>query len=340
MAKITGSQQEDKDELIEELADKLIIKMLDKLLNASVDLRPNVWFIRRAEQDNTTLRSFNYLATVPCYSCIPLTRSPTLSRSHVSHTVRIRESMDPSAAGDDWHQQVYLSRNIINLAQAPTVDLSSFDSNDPVDWVDLGSEGGGEVNGKMYNQWECYEKALSLDPKDAIAWFNLGTGDGGKVNGQSYSGKECLEKSLTFDAEDSDAWINLGTMNGGQVSGQNYDAKQCYEKALSVDPEHGVCWFNLGSYGGGEVNGDTYSAKECYEKSLSANFVDNVRDDAAAWARLGEEGGGRVDLQRYSAEECYREALALDPEVFAKRLAPSMWTPIDDAEADADDPPI
>merc|ERR1712046_460185 len=70
---------------------------------------------------------------------------------------------------------------------------------------------------KQHHGKDHFEKALSRDPEDATAWFNLGTVGGGEVDGQRYFEKECFEKVLSLNPEHFLAWLMLGSMGGGEV---------------------------------------------------------------------------------------------------------------------------
>eukprot|EP00747_Dinoflagellata_sp_TGD_P091459 gnl/TRDRNA2_/TRDRNA2_165059_c0_seq1.p1 gnl/TRDRNA2_/TRDRNA2_165059_c0~~gnl/TRDRNA2_/TRDRNA2_165059_c0_seq1.p1 ORF type:complete len:388 (-),score=75.78 gnl/TRDRNA2_/TRDRNA2_165059_c0_seq1:241-1263(-) len=119
----------------------------------------------------------------------------------------------------------------------------------------------------MYSERGCYEQALLLNPADAESWLNLGAEGGGDVDGDAYAAKECYAKALTLDPEDALAWLSLGSLAGGVVSGQGYSEKVCYEMALSLNPLDAVAWSDLAAVGGGHVDGQLFSVPECYEKA-------------------------------------------------------------------------
>lgn len=200
-------------------------------------------------------------------------------------------------------------------------------------WCNLGTEGGGTVNGPNYREKDCFVKALKLDPGyamalngakytekecylkvleldagNALAWNNLGVQGGDTVKGADYTEKECYLKALESNSDLALAWNNLGNQGGGTVNGANYSIQNCYLKALKLDPGYALAWFNLGTVGGGMVKYTDYTEKDCYRKTLELD-----PEHAKAWEKFGAAGGGTVKGAEYTEKKCYLKALEFDP---------------------------
>ena len=45
---------------------------------------------------------------------------------------------------------------------------------------------------------ECFLRALEIDGEDSVAWSNLGTVGGGRVNGKEYTAQQCRDMAAKF----------------------------------------------------------------------------------------------------------------------------------------------
>jgi hypothetical protein len=97
-------------------------------------------------------------------------------------------------------------------------------------WNSLGIQGGGTVQGTIYNKKDCFMKALQLNPNNANAWINIGFEGGGTVQGKIYNKKDCFMKTLQLDPNNAYAWKSLGVEGGGTVQGKSYSQQQCFEE--------------------------------------------------------------------------------------------------------------
>ena len=75
----------------------------------------------------------------------------------------------------------------------------------------------------------------TIHPCLADAWVNLGTCGGGVVDGRQYSLSQCYMEALAIDDQHTWAWVALGDTGGGLVAGQQNSEVQCYIKALEID---------------------------------------------------------------------------------------------------------
>lgn len=75
------------------------------------------------------------------------------------------------------------------------------------------------------------------DPQEAEAWGKRGNAGGGTVDGRDYDEEQCYLRALELDPKHAPAWNGLGNQGGGTVDGRDYDVTQCFEQVY----EHGGC---------------------------------------------------------------------------------------------------
>ena len=111
-------------------------------------------------------------------------------------------------------------------------------------WVDLGTLGGGNVDGEYFNQENCFKKALEEDPSNGKAWNNLGVLGGCDIFQQHFNQQACFQKALETECKNPKVWLNLGIVGGGRIHG--FTQRDCFQKALELDSTLADAWHNLG----------------------------------------------------------------------------------------------
>ena len=82
-----------------------------------------------------------------------------------------------------------------------------------------------------------WQAALAENPKDIHAWSWLAYLGGGEFEGKQYDQRDCYLTALSIDRNTAGTWGNLGVIGGGEFEGMCYSDVQCYRKAMESDPK-------------------------------------------------------------------------------------------------------
>ncbi len=141
-----------------------------------------------------------------------------------------------------------------------------------------------QIQGRLDDAIECYNKAIKINPKNDGAWYIKGLIL--KQQGNLDKAIECYDKTIEIKSENENVWYNkenalseknklsevdeeIEWFNKGntlQIQGKLYDAKACYNKAIEINPENDVVWYIKGIVLEQESKFD--EAIKCYDKVI------------------------------------------------------------------------
>jgi hypothetical protein len=172
-------------------------------------------------------------------------------------------------------------------------------------WHVLGVQGGGDVQGDIYDARQCRIEALSKNPHFAVAWESLGEHGGGTANDVDYD-----PKSLSLDPDNADCWASLAKVGGGTFCGVPHTPLSCALLSValgSISSASAAAMDGMEELIKETLHLDDFNLEQYLITHLTENLGGDPIFDAVAWKALafrsrrgsvsmGERRWGRFDL--------------------------------------------